>query len=542
MSILTTNYVSVILSLGSAYELRTLHFNEIVYKEQFKRSVVLYWVYSLKIRGETTRHYSSYRLVKEQTNKSNILKSYKIDFKPHEMELKRLQNQLLLALRAGNSQLVKEAVSNILSSHSARIMAAKLIFIRKGANSAGIDGEKWTESHHLDKGIRLILDFNPKLYKAKAVLRHYIPKRHSLKLRPLGIPTLYDRIVQQLYFFPLQTIAEVKGDESSFGFRQNRNTISLIYNLVMDIDNGKHLYLYDTDISGFYNNISHKWLIDNINMDKSVLHSMLKAPISENKVLTKSDVGIPQGGIISPIMANLTLDGLDKIMQPFSAKPYRFGDDVSIQVVTEDQLNKEIRPLYVKFLKERGLSLNDDKTKAFALVEGASWDTLGFTITIVKAGEGLGGGRCAVVPKEIGLRNMVRTLSELLHDMIAEENRIRIKFKEEPLLRSDIKFHDPIDAFVNLYKDRFSIMLSGWLNSYCGVLTEKAFYSMSAQLCEYYEKEGVPLLITKEFPDPLKYKEQLLVKSPLHSALWIRLDKLDKHKKLLAFKLSNKGD
>ncbi|KAF5427836.1 RNA-directed DNA polymerase, partial [Candidatus Methanophagaceae archaeon] len=152
-----------------------------------------------------------------------------------------------------------------------------------------------------------------KKYKAKPLRRVYIPKHGTTKKRPLSIPTMYDRAMQALYALSLSPVAEATADPCSFGFRKYRSAQDACqYAFICLSHKNSAQWVLEGDIKGCFGNINHEWLLDNIPMDKSILKQFLKAGFVYNRHLNPTKAGTPQGGIISPILANMTLDGMEK--------------------------------------------------------------------------------------------------------------------------------------------------------------------------------------------------------------------------------------
>ena len=134
-------------------------------------------------------------------------------------------------------------------------------------------------------------------------------------MRPLGIPTMKDRAMQALYLLALEPISETTADLNSYGFRPKRSTADAIAQCFIALGKkNSPQWILEGDIKGCFDNINHNWLLSNIPMDKEILQKWLKAGFIEQRTLYPTEVGTPQGGIISPTLANMTLDGLEKAL------------------------------------------------------------------------------------------------------------------------------------------------------------------------------------------------------------------------------------
>ena len=207
---------------------------------------------------------------------------------------------------------------SIIASEQNIKLAYRNLKTNKGSNTAGVDGitfddlKKMSEESIINRVRDKILNYQP-----KAVRRVYIPKTNG-KMRPLGIPTVLDRIVQQCVLQVMEPVCEAKFHRYSYGFRPNRNckqAVAMCYKMAQL--NGYH-YVVDVDIKGFFDNVNHGKLLKQIwalgIQDKnllSLISKMLKAPIEENGKRTITDKGTPQGGVLSPLLANIVLNEFD---------------------------------------------------------------------------------------------------------------------------------------------------------------------------------------------------------------------------------------
>ena len=154
-------------------------------------------------------------------------------------------------------------------------------------------------------------------------------------MRPLGIPTMKDRAMQALHLLALEPVSETKADRNSYGFRPERATQDAIgHCFVLLSRKTSAQWVLEGDIKGCFDNISHEWLINNIPMDKKILHKWLKAGYIHKRNLYPTEAGTPQGGIISPTLSNMTLDGLEAELKKFRRQDkvhmVRYADDFII--------------------------------------------------------------------------------------------------------------------------------------------------------------------------------------------------------------------
>lgn len=256
--------------------------------------------------------------------------------------------------------------------------------VERNNGSGGIDGETIDSyRYNLKENLELLLQkLRKKEYKPTPVRRHYIPKKNGDK-RPLGIPTIEDRIVQQA----LVNVLEPKFENGIFhkwscGYRPNRGTKRVMQIIMANIEQGFN-YIFDADIKGFFDNIPHKKLIRILNKyiaDGTVLDtiwSWLKAGYMEEGKYHRVDSGTPQGGVISPLLANVYLNELDWILAEHNIRFVRYADDFLLFAKTEEDIKKAAK-ITIEKLTELGLEIASEKTK-FVDFNDDDFDFLGFT-------------------------------------------------------------------------------------------------------------------------------------------------------------------
>lgn len=300
-----------------------------------------------------------------------------IEWDKVKAEVKRLQMRIAKAVREGKSNKAKSLQWILSHSYSTKLLAVRRVTSNKGAKTPGVDGEIWNTPARKMKGA---LSLTRRGYKALPLRRLLIPKKNG-KMRPLGIPTIRDRAMQALYLITLEPIAETEADPNSYGFRYFRACRDAIAQCFCSLAKSySPRWILDADIKACFDWIDHGWLMENIPIDKRMLKQWLKCGYLQDRKLFPTKSGTPQGGIISPTLANMTLDGLEKAVKDSCPRRrkvnfIRYADDFIVTADSRELLENNIIPAINDFLKPRGLMLSPEKTGIVRIEQG--FDFLG---------------------------------------------------------------------------------------------------------------------------------------------------------------------
>ncbi len=322
-------------------------------------------------------------------------------------QVRRLQMRIAKATMEGKRGKVKALQRLLTRSFYAKLLAVKRVTSNKGKKTPGVDGILWQGARAKMQAARSLKQHG---YHAQPLRRIYIAKKNGKK-RPLSIPTMYDRAMQALYKLALAPVAETTADRNSYGFREGRrcaDAIAAAFNALSKPNSAT--WILEGDITGCYDNISTSWLLDNILLEKAILRKWLTAGYVENGILYPSHKGTPQGGIISPTLSNLTLDGLEQAVH--AAVPWRsrvnfirYADDFIITGKSKRLLEETVKPVVEQFLKERGLTLSAEKTHITHITNGFTF--LGQTFRKV-------GNKLFIKPSKEGVQALISKVGTLI--------------------------------------------------------------------------------------------------------------------------------
>jgi RNA-directed DNA polymerase len=304
-----------------------------------------------------------------------------------ERTVRRLQARITQATQQGKWGKVKALQRLLTHSFSGKALAVRRVTENTGKRTPGVDGVTWKTPEQKAEALQSL---QPRGYHPQPLRRVYIPKSNGRK-RALGIPCMKDRAMQALYLLALEPVAETTADPNSYGFRPARSTADAIEAcFIVLCKRDRAEWILEGDIRSCFDKISHEWLLAHIPMEKTILRKWLKAGYMENRRLYPTEEGTPQGGICSPVIANMALDGLEKLLathfpkrkkagiQAKKVNLVRYADDFLVTAASQALLEHEVKPLVEHFLRERGLELSSEKTVITHIDQG--FDFLGQTV------------------------------------------------------------------------------------------------------------------------------------------------------------------
>jgi len=298
---------------------------------------------------------------KETCAPENVVLTYterwqRIDRRKAEDYVRKLQARIVKAQREGKYGKVKSLQWLLTHSFYGRYLAVVRVTANKGKNTAGVDRVKWSSDAAKAKAIDTL---KRRGYQPMPLRRVEIPKKNGKK-RPLGIPTMKDRAMQALYLMALDPVAETTGDIHSYGFRKHRSCQDAITqcHILLCKDDKSPQWILEGDIKGCFDNINHAVLVGLLNNKikdariTKLIYKFLKAGYLENWQYHKTYSGTPQGGIISPLLANIYLHELDKFVMKLKSE----FDTPGVGQITPEyrELHNEIKRLSHRLTKVTG--------------------------------------------------------------------------------------------------------------------------------------------------------------------------------------------
>ena len=292
--------------------------------------------------------------------------------------VRRLQARLVKATQGGRWGKVRVLQRLLTHAFSAKVLAVKRVTENQGKRTPGVDGILWDTPEKKATAVRTLCQRG---YHAQPLRRVSIPKSSGTGTRPLSIPCMHDRAMQALYLLALDPIAETQAEPNSYGFRLERSPADALAqcHTVLALQQSAQ-WILEGDIRSCFDGISHDWLMARIPMDKGILQQWLKAGFMDKHVLYPTEAGVPQGGIASPVLMNLTLTGLERpIKGAFPAfqghtrtnvHGIRCADACIMTGTSPAFLAQAVSPRVAQFLAERGRERSRDTTRITHIGDG----------------------------------------------------------------------------------------------------------------------------------------------------------------------------
>ena len=390
-----------------------------------------------------------------------ILGWRQIDWRAAEASVRRLRQRIFTASQAGDLPRVRSLQKLMLRSRANTLVSVRRVTERNaGRLTAGVDGEVvLTPEAKMRLADRMHQDSEP--FKAQPVRRVFIPKQGSSgKRRPLGIPVIFDRCHQARVVNALEPEWEARFEPRSYGFRPGRgchDAIAAIY-LTAKGKSSKRRWVLDADLAAAFDLIDHSHILRQLGSfpARGMVAQWLKAGVVESGRFAPTEEGVPQGGVVSPVLLNVALHGMEQAAgvhyhmtgtdagQTVAGCPVliRYADDLVTLCHSQDEA-LEVKARLASWLAPRGLVFNEDKTRVVTLEEG--FDFLGFNVRRYR-------GKLLIKPSKAArrrIRERLRTEMRSLRGTNAKAVLIRLN----PIIR-------------------------GWAAYYRGVVSSEAFASL----------------------------------------------------------------
>jgi RNA-directed DNA polymerase len=371
---------------------------------------------------------------------ADLIEWHGIDWARVNRNVRNLQVRIAKAVKEQNWRKAKALQRFLTRSFCGKALAVRRVTENRGHKTSGVDNVLWSTP---ESKVRGIAQLKRRGYQPLPLRRVYIPKSNG-KLRPLGIPTMKDRAMQALHLLALEPVSETLADPNSYGFRPYRCTADAIKQCRTALSQRTSAeWILEADIQGCFDYISHPWLLDHVPIDREVLRKWLKCGYVESQMRYATDAGTPQGGVISPTLANMTLDGLEALLRKHFGKRnsnkvnlVRYADDFIVTGCSRELLEAKVKPLVEVFMAERGLRLAPGKTKITHIEDG--FDFLGQNVRKYK-------GKLIIKPAKKNIKNFLEKVREIIRNNKAAKtvNLIRLL---NPVIKGWAEYHKTINA------------------------------------------------------------------------------------------------
>ena len=399
-----------------------------------------------------------------------------VDWRRVEDDVRRLRQRIFTASKVGDLNKVRSLQKLMLRSRANTLLSVRRVTERNaGRMTAGVDGEVvLTPQAKARLADRVHQQAEP--FKALPVRRVYIPKQgSSTKRRPLGIPVIADRVHQARVVNALEPEWEARFEPRSYGFRPGRGCQDAIQ-AVFAVAKGKspkRLWVLDADLAGAFDRIAHDHILAMLGTfpARGMVAQWLKAGVVEQGRLHRTEEGTPQGGVVSPVLLNVALHGMEQAAgvryyqsgngagKAMMGSPVliRYADDFVVHCHTRQE-TFEIKAKLAEWLAPRGLAFNEDKTHVVTLADGL--DFLGFNVRRYR-------GKLLIKPSKAAVRRIRARLKTELRSLRGSNAQAVIR-RLNPIIR----------GWANYYRTQVAGEIFGQLDQYLWRLTWKwATYS-----------------------------------------------------------------
>lgn len=361
-----------------------------------------------------------------------------------KQSVRRLQVRIAKAVKEKKCRKVRSLQWLLVHSHQARLLAVRRVTSNRGKRTPGVDGVIWTSAAQKWEAADKL---RRRGYAPLPLRRIYIPKKDGRK-RPLSIPTMHDRAMQALYKMALDPVAETTADPNSYGFRSYRRCADAIAQCFNTLAKRKSpAWILEGDIKACFDEISHRWILDNIILDRKILGKWLRSGYIEEKTVYPTRKGTPQGGIISPTIANMVLDGLEAAAMS-SVPPrlsrnvrskinvIRYADDFVITGDSKELLENKVKPAIESFLTQRGLRLSEAKTRISHIEDG---------FTFLSQSVRKYNGKLLIQPSRDSIRSVLSAINQTIRKCRGVAAEVLIGTLN-PILRGWVNYHRHVVA------------------------------------------------------------------------------------------------
>ena len=407
-----------------------------------------------------------------------------------EKRVFNLQKRIYKATKAGQHSKAKSLMKLLFRSSCAILLGVRRVTQdNQGKRSAGVDGVKADTPSSRERMAKRLMDYARKgfhSYQAKPAKRKYIPKANG-KLRPLGIPTQKDRVIQYVMKATMEPNIDAQFESCSYGFRPAMSTHDAI-EAIFNVTSQKTKWVLDADIKGCFDNINHKFLLNQIDESwQPFVREWLKAGYMDDGHLHPTESGTPQGGIISPLLANIALDNLERDLitslrkikgwknriRNGQLRVIRYADDFVV-VHHDKEIIEKAKEVIQEWLKIRGLEFSPEKTRIVHTTEGFNF--LGCTIKHYKNNKIKGHYKRALMKDDKGKR---RVEKELILQITPSKEKVQ-KHKE----RLAEIFSQTKAVSQDTLIERLNPVIRGWANYYRYIVSSPTFAEMDKYLWE----------------------------------------------------------